>query len=51
MEKKIGYYLRTSHYLQNIATQIDRIEPGWQNYDENGASGGGRFTERKSGMS
>lgn len=50
MEKKIGYYLRTSHYLQNIATQIDRIEPGWKTYEDNGVSGRVRFTERKSAM-
>jgi DNA invertase Pin-like site-specific DNA recombinase len=50
MEKKIGYYLRTSHYLQNIATQIDRIEPGWKTYEDTGVSGRVKFTERKSAM-
>jgi DNA invertase Pin-like site-specific DNA recombinase len=50
MEKKIGYYLRTSHYLQNIATQIDRVEPGWKTYEDTGVSGRVRFTERKSAM-
>jgi DNA invertase Pin-like site-specific DNA recombinase len=48
MEKKIGYYLRTSHYLQNIATQIDRIEEGWKVYEDNGVTGRIPFKERKS---
>jgi DNA invertase Pin-like site-specific DNA recombinase len=48
MEKKIGYYLRTSHYLQNIATQIDRIEEGWKVYEDNGVTGKIPFKERKS---
>jgi DNA invertase Pin-like site-specific DNA recombinase len=50
MEKKIGYYLRTSHYLQNIATQIDRIEEGWKVYEDNGVTGRIPFIERKSAM-
>ncbi len=48
MEKKIGYYLRTSHYLQNIATQIDRIEEGWKVYEDNGVTGRIPFKDRKS---
>jgi DNA invertase Pin-like site-specific DNA recombinase len=48
MEKKIGYYMRTSHYLQNIATQIDRIEEGWKVYEDTGVSGRIPFKERKS---
>lgn len=48
MEKKIGYYMRTSHYLQNIATQIDRIEEGWKVYEDTGVSGRTPFKERKS---
>jgi DNA invertase Pin-like site-specific DNA recombinase len=48
MEKKIGYYMRTSHYLQNIATQIDRIEDGWKTYEDTGVSGRVPFKERKS---
>ena len=48
MEKKIGYYLRTSHYLQNVATQIDKIEDGWKVYKDEGISGRIPFKERKS---
>jgi DNA invertase Pin-like site-specific DNA recombinase len=48
MEKKIGYYMRTSHYLQNIATQIDRIEEGWKVYEDTGVSGRTPFKDRKS---
>ena len=48
MEKKIGYYMRTSHYLQNVATQIDKIEDGWKVYKDEGISGLVPFKERKS---
>jgi DNA invertase Pin-like site-specific DNA recombinase len=48
MEKKIGYYMRTSHYLQNVATQIDKIEDGWKTYEDTGVSGRVPFKERKS---
>ena len=48
MEKKIGYYLRTSHYLQNVATQVDKIEDGWKVYKDEGISGRTLFKERKS---
>jgi DNA invertase Pin-like site-specific DNA recombinase len=48
MEKKIGYYMRTSHYLQNVATQIDKIEDGWKVYKDEGISGRVPFKERKS---
>lgn len=48
MEKKIGYYMRTSHYLQNVATQIDKIEEGWKVYKDEGISGRTFFKERKS---
>lgn len=44
--KQIGYYLRTSHYLQNIATQIDKIEPEWTIYKDEGISGRLPFEER-----
>ena len=49
MEKKIGYYLRTSHYLQNISTQVDKIEDGWKIYKDEGISGRISFKERKGG--
>lgn len=48
MEKKIGYYMRTSHYLQNVATQIDKVEDGWKVYEDTGVSGRIPFKERKS---
>jgi DNA invertase Pin-like site-specific DNA recombinase len=50
MEKKIGYYMRTSHYLQNVATQIDKIEEGWKIYEDAGISGRIPFNERKSAL-
>lgn len=49
MEQKIGYYLRTSHYLQNITTQVDKIEPNWKVYKDEGISGRISFNERPSG--
>jgi DNA invertase Pin-like site-specific DNA recombinase len=49
MEKKIGYYLRTSHYLQNISTQVDKIEDGWKIYKDEGVSGRIEFSNRPSG--
>ena len=49
MEKKIGYYLRTSHYLQNISTQIERIEDDWKVYKDEGISGRINFKDRKAG--
>jgi DNA invertase Pin-like site-specific DNA recombinase len=50
MEKKIAYYLRTSHYLQNISTQVDKIEDGWKVYKDEGISGRILFKERKGGI-
>lgn len=49
MEQKIGYYLRTSHYLQNITTQVDKIEPNWKVYKDEGVSGRISFVDRPSG--
>lgn len=49
MEQKIGYYLRTSHYLQNITTQQDKIEPDWKVYQDEGVSGRINFNDRPSG--
>lgn len=46
---QIAYYLRTSHYLQNIGTQIDKIEDGWKVYEDKGVSGRIPFLERPSG--
>lgn len=49
MEKKVAYYLRTSHYLQNISTQVDKIEDGWKVYKDEGVSGRIEFSSRPSG--
>lgn len=46
---KIGYYMRTSHYLQNIGTQVDKIEDGWVIYEDKGISGRIPFLERPNG--
>ena len=46
---KIGYYMRTSHYLQNIGTQVDKIEDGWKIYEDKGVSGRIPFEERPQG--
>ncbi len=47
--KQIGYYLRTSHYLQNIGTQVDKIEEGWKVFKDEGVSGRISFQDRPSG--
>ena len=44
-----AYYLRTSHYLQNIGTQVDKIEPHWKVYKDEGISGRVAFCERPAG--
>jgi len=44
-----AYYMRTSHYLQNIGTQVDKIEEGWRVYKDEGVSGRLPFNERPSG--
>ena len=46
---QIAYYMRTSHYLQNIGTQIDKIEEGWKIYKDEGISGRISFQDRPSG--
>jgi DNA invertase Pin-like site-specific DNA recombinase len=47
--KKVAYYLRTSHYLQNIGTQTDKIENGWVVYKDEGVSGRVAFKDRPFG--
>ena len=47
--KQVGYYMRTSHYLQNIITQVDKIEEGWKVYKDEGVSGRISFIDRPSG--
>jgi DNA invertase Pin-like site-specific DNA recombinase len=44
-----AYYMRTSHYLQNIGTQVDKIEESWRVYKDEGVSGRLPFNERPSG--
>jgi DNA invertase Pin-like site-specific DNA recombinase len=46
---QIGYYMRTSHYLQNISTQVDKIEPNWKVYKDEGISGRISFQDRPQG--
>ena len=46
---QIGYYLRTSHYLQNIGTQVDKVEDNWKLYKDEGISGRISFNDRPSG--
>jgi DNA invertase Pin-like site-specific DNA recombinase len=41
--------MRTSHYLQNIATQVDKVEDGWKVYKDEGVSGRVSFIDRPSG--
>jgi|SRR5579859_4042456 len=44
--KHTAYYLRTSHYLQNIGTQVDKIESHWKVYKDEGVSGRVAFADR-----
>ncbi len=44
-----AYYMRTSHYLQNITTQVDKLEFGWKVYKDEGISGRVSFQNRPSG--
>lgn len=41
--------MRTSHYLQNIGTQVDKVEEGWRVYKDEGISGRVSFQDRPSG--
>ena len=47
--KQVGYHMRTSHYLQNIITQQDKIEEGWKIFMDEGVSGKTNFQDRPSG--
>ena len=49
MEKKVAYYMRTSHYLQSIGTQEDKVESGWRTYKDEGVSGRVDFLSRPAG--
>ena len=44
-----AYYMRTSHYLMNIGTQVDKIEEGWRIYKDVGVSGRSLFEDRPAG--
>ena len=46
---QVAYYMRTSHYLQSIGTQVDKIEVGWKVYEDAGVSGRVPFEERPAG--
>ncbi len=41
--------MRTSHYLQSIGTQVDKIEDGWKVYEDAGVSGRVPFEDRPAG--
>lgn len=43
---QIAYYMRTSHYLQSLGTQTDKIEEGWRIYEDAGISGRESFETR-----
>jgi DNA invertase Pin-like site-specific DNA recombinase len=49
MEKKVAYYMRTSHYLQSLGTQVDKVELGWRTYKDEGVSGRIDFQNRPAG--
>ena len=44
-----AYYMRTSHYTQNIEIQKEKIEDGWVVYEDHGVSGRIPFEDRKHG--
>ena len=46
---KTAYYMRTSHYLQNIDTQLDKVEEGWKVYKDEGIGGRIYFADRPAG--
>lgn len=41
--------MRTSHYLQNIATQQDKVEQGWKVFEDKGITGRMSFEDRPAG--
>jgi len=49
MEKKVAYYIRSSHFTQSTLTQQEKIEPGWKVYKDEGVSGRIDFENRPSG--
>jgi DNA invertase Pin-like site-specific DNA recombinase len=49
MTAKPAYYLRTSHYLQNMDRQEEKVQPGWVVYKDEGVSGSIAFEDRPQG--
>ncbi len=49
MGKVTAYYMRSSHYLQSLGNQVDKIENGWKVYEDKGVSGRIMFEDRPSG--
>ena len=49
MGSTIGYYMRTSTYLQSLGNQVDKIEDGWKVYQDKGVSGRVMFCDRIGG--
>ena len=48
-KKTTAYYMRTSHYLQNIITQVDKIPEGARVFKDEGVSGRISFVDRPAG--
>jgi DNA invertase Pin-like site-specific DNA recombinase len=48
-KKTTAYYMRTSHYLQNIITQVDKIPEGAKVFKDEGVSGRISFIDRPAG--
>ena len=48
-KKTTAYYMRTSHYLQNIITQVDKIPEGARVFKDEGVSGRISFIDRPAG--
>ncbi len=46
---RIGYYMRTSTYLQNTERQEEKVEKGWKLYQDKGVSGRTNFADRPMG--
>jgi DNA invertase Pin-like site-specific DNA recombinase len=44
-----AYYMRTSHFLQNIVTQVEQIPEGAVVFEDAGVSGRCEFSKRKAG--
>ena len=44
-----AYYMRTSHFLQNIVTQVEQIPEGAVVFEDAGVSGRIEFSKRKAG--